>query len=234
MDKIRLAILLADKQLPKLHSNTETLPILFKNLFKQFNDISLSFYKAYEEELPQTPQIYTACLITGSRHSVLELETWSKKLAEFIQSANYNKLIGVCYGHQLVAQCLGGTVKRVGWHIGVHTLTWQFPPPSYCNSSIYKARFHHEDQVITLPKEAVCLASSPYCECALLRVSDKILTMQYHPEFTQPYQIKLLKSRLKGKVSESEYQNYSRTTELLDDKSILKNIIRNFLLSGHP
>ncbi|KAB7615471.1 type 1 glutamine amidotransferase [Amylibacter sp. SFDW26] len=120
-------------------------------------------------------------LITGSRHGVYEDHPWIPPLEEFIRAiyAANIPLVGVCFGHQIIAQALGGKVEKFdgGWSIG-HTdyLMDGQDTPMQLNA-------WHQDQVVELPKDARVIGSSDFCKYAFLAYGDTVMTTQPHPEF---------------------------------------------------
>ena len=70
-------------------------------------------------------------LLTGSRADAFSKEPWVVDLCSRVSALLEQKkrLIGVCFGHQLIAHCLGAKVDRAphGWGLGRHTYTWHEP-----------------------------------------------------------------------------------------------------------
>src|SRR6185295_19772783 len=87
-------------------------------------DPSLSFkvYKAHKNEVPRQADECDAWLVTGSPHGVCDRLAWQAGLSEFlVDAARHRPVIGICYGHQLLHDALGGMVEKAaaGWGIGV-------------------------------------------------------------------------------------------------------------------
>lgn len=149
-------------------------------------------YDVRRGELPAAPEECGAYLITGSGSSVFEDEPWIRRLEDFIRAAarERRKLVGICFGHQAVAQALGGAVERSprGWGLGRRTFPvdvrrpWMTPPLAEC--SLY---FSHQDQVTALPPGAEVLAGDSHCPIQMYGVSDRIFCVQGHPEFSRSY-----------------------------------------------
>lgn len=140
-------------------------------------------------------------LCTGSRWSVYEDVPWIHDLKAFVRSAYETRtpFIGICFGHQMMAEALGGKVEKslYGWGVGIRdveiiqTEAWMQPP-----QRTLKLHYMHQDQVVQLPANSVVLARSEHCPIAAFRVGETMLGLQAHPEFTNDYSAALLTDRL--------------------------------------
>ncbi len=132
-------------------------------------------------------------LITGSPAGVYENWPWMQPLFSLIKDVAKARKpqIGICFGHQAIAQALGGNVTKSdkGWGIGRHTYALHQKPawivPAEDNFSLAVS---HQDQVVEPPKQSKTLASSDFCEFAALYYPDApALSFQGHPEFNDEY-----------------------------------------------
>lgn len=131
-------------------------------------------------------------LITGSRASVYDDEPWIARLKDFVRELNEarSRTVGICFGHQLIADALGGDVDRAaaGWGVGVHTWDvvddepWMRP-----RRREFRLLASHQDQVQNLPEGARLLATSGFCPNAAFAVERHLFAVQGHPEFTRDY-----------------------------------------------
>lgn len=176
-------------------------------------------------------------LITGSRHGVYDNLDWMPPLQAFIRelAAAGLPLIGVCFGHQIVAQALGGKVLKSdrGWGVGLHRYqveqrhSWMKEQPR--QAGIYA---FHQDQVVQLPPDAQVFLSSEFCPYAGLSYGDSIISIQAHPEFGQAYENALLEayggSVLPADVTAVAHASMQGATA---DTELLANWFADFLLS---
>ena len=162
--------------------------------------LELRAYWVENGELPAAVDECDGYIITGSAASVYEDHAWLVAVNAFVREAidARIKLLGVCFGHQLIADALGGRVEKSakGWGIGRHTyeVTRRMPwmEPAMESFSLLAC---HQDQVVELPADAEVLASSEFCEFAMFAVGRHVMTVQAHPEFGADYAGSLYESR---------------------------------------
>lgn len=143
------------------------------------------------EALPE-PTVVAGALITGSAAMVTERAAWSERTAGWIRDAMDIELplLGVCYGHQLMAHALGGCVDYLpgGREIGTHTIekleTAAGDPFASSLPAVFRAHTTHEQSVLEAPAGTVVLARSARDPHHLLRYGPKALSTQFHPEFS--------------------------------------------------
>lgn len=156
------------------------------------------------------PAACEAILITGSPFGVYDDTPWMDPLREFIRNtfAVRTPMIGVCFGHQIIADAMGGEVRKSskGWGIGRHTYgirerrSWM--PDAGASVSLSVS---HQDQVITPPRDAVTLASSDHTEHAMLAYTDApVISIQGHPEFSDAFVSALYSARRGKSLTETQ------------------------------
>ena len=160
--------------------------------FKTFNILDSVF-----------PENHLECdgwIVTGSPHGVYEEHSWIPKVSDLINDIYRSKIpiFGVCFGHQLIAQALGGHVEKSikGWGLGLHTYEINNKTDYMGNlSEEVTLNICHQDQVLQVPEGATIYASSEFCENAGFYINDKVLTMQAQPEFLVDFIKALLSAR---------------------------------------
>lgn len=173
---------------------------MFKRLLGEADDhFEFRVYAVLDEELPLSPHECEAWLVTGSRHGVYENLPWMLKLQDFIRAVWQAEvpMIGICFGHQIIATALGGRVEKSskGWGVGLQEYQIQQPQTWMGEQTTVIFNAMHQDQVVELPATAEVFASSEFCEYAGLVYGGRILTFQGHPEFSTHFEADLLKLR---------------------------------------
>ena len=156
-------------------------------------------WRVLDGDFPASVHEADGWLITGSRHGVYEGHAWIPPLEQFIRDAYaaHVPLVGICFGHQIVAQAMGGKVERYagGWSVG---------PTDYdFGGETITLNAWHRDQVVEKPANATVIASNDFCANAALLYDDRVLTVQAHPEFRPEFVDGLIETRGKGLVPDS-------------------------------
>jgi len=145
-------------------------------------------YPVLDGVLPSNVRECDAWLVTGSRFGVYENHDWIPPLEDLIREAYAKgiKLVGICFGHQIIAQALGGKVIKHdnGFGTGAMDYNWHLSDGEQQPIKLYA---WHQDQVIEKSKDAEVIASSDFCKIAGLKYGEKALTVQAHPEFNKAY-----------------------------------------------
>jgi GMP synthase-like glutamine amidotransferase len=144
-------------------------------------------YAADEGELPASLGECDGWLCSPSRSSVYDDEPWISGVEELLREAVADDVpfVGICFGHQLLAHALGGRVERAadGWGVGVQEYELLDAPPALAGSSTCALIASHQDQVVDVPTELRVIARADYCPIAGLAASERVWTVQGHPEF---------------------------------------------------
>ncbi len=111
-------------------------------------------------------------------------------------------MVGICFGHQLLARALGARVEKAaaGWGVGPHDYE-VLERPAWMADAPETIRLNamHQDQVLSLPEGAKVVARSEFCPFAVLAYDDRAMSIQAHPEFDNAYERALITMR-RGKL----------------------------------
>ena len=218
---MKLGILLTDHVMHKLRVKHGDMDDFYEYIFgKVDSSISLKIFDVVEGVYPKDIDECQGYLITGSRFSVYDEVDWIKKLKRFVLELHQLKkpLIGVCFGHQLIAQILGGKAKEAefGWTVG--NQTYNFVEDLFWikkDISSVKLLHSHKDQVTQLPPHAKLIASTEKVPIAMFCIENHIFSHQGHPEFTPDYVLDVATMRRKvlgGEVYRAAADNLKKQT----------------------
>ncbi len=166
-------------------------------------ELTYKVYEAMNGELPGEISADELYLITGCNLGVYDEIDWIKELLTWIAEADRAKalLVGICFGHQAVAEALGGKVVRSekGWGIGIRESVITDPSmQEYFPHKTLRLLYNHHDQVVRLPRGAVVVAESDFCPYESMRIGNHILTFQGHPEYVSQYEEHLIRNFADG------------------------------------
>lgn len=198
---LQICILETDILRPELVGQYQGYGRMFERLFaSQPLAAEFAVYNVMEGSYPPDSEHYDAYLVTGSKADSFGSDPWIETLKTYLleRYARGDKLLGICFGHQLLALLLGGKAGRAeqGWGVGTHRYrlahqpAWMTPVLEELTLLI-----SHQDQVTKLPENATLLASSDFCPIAAYCIDDQVLCFQGHPEFIHDYSKELLEIR---------------------------------------
>jgi GMP synthase-like glutamine amidotransferase len=155
-------------------------------------------YDVTAGELPRVGEP-EAWLVTGSPAGVYDDLDWIAPLQDFLRAARGEaKLLGICFGHQIMAEAFGGRVTKSqrGWGVGLHRYEVLHPVPFMDDGRSIAVPVSHQDQVIEAPPGATVLAASAFTPFGMLAYDEHpSLSMQFHPEFSPDYAKALIDTR---------------------------------------
>ncbi|WP_370292924.1 hypothetical protein [Thalassolituus sp.] len=196
-----LGLLETDVLYPDLLEDYRSYGHMFRTLLSGLDShLEFRHYEVQQGELPQDLSECDAYLVTGSKTGVYDDAGWIAPLSDWIRQAFREdaRLLGICFGHQILAHALGGHAEKSdkGWGVGNHmTRVEHLPVWLNDDCSHFQLIYSHQDQVQQLPPGARRLAGSEFCENASWFINDQVLTFQGHPEFTPEYFRRLLERR---------------------------------------
>lgn len=198
-------------------------------------DPSLQFstYDVMQGEYPVDLDIEDAYLITGSRSSVYDDLPWIGPLKDFVRALHDRKkpLVGICFGHQLVADALGGRTEKAqqGWGQGVHRHRFLRRPEWLdAGEAEFAVLVSHQDQVVENAPGTEVLAGSDFCPNAVCQLGEHIMTMQGHPEFVSGYSREIIEFR-RDMIGEEVYSRGLASLDEEPDTKRMANWIITFL-----
>ncbi|WP_422029297.1 type 1 glutamine amidotransferase [Roseovarius sp.] len=224
---MKIGILMTGHAVPELLERTGDYDAMFARLLAG-HGFTFATYNVVDEEYPEAPDACDGWLITGSKHGAYEDHPWIPPLEEFIRAvyADGRPMIGVCFGHQIIAQALGGKVIKYpgGWSVGRTEYT--------LDGETLALNAWHQDQVVELPQDAEVIGKSDFCANAAMVYGDRILTIQPHPEFGPDVVDDLIRLRGKGVVPDDLLEGASRGLDAPTDAARFADRMAAFFKKG--
>jgi len=229
---MNVAILNCDQIKPEFEQAYGQYPKMFKSLFHKIDqEITFSEFDVMHGKYPQDLDNIDLFIITGSRADAYADIPWINDLKAFINKLNALKknLFGVCFGHQIIAEALGGKVAKAdsGWHVGVDQLV--LLDSSLMDQTTLDLIFSHQDQVIKMPPSAKLIGTcGSNCPNAAFTIGNHIVALQGHIEFSKSFAKDLLDMR-KDILGEEKYSRAMSSLVKETDEVKLTQAVVNFL-----
>jgi GMP synthase-like glutamine amidotransferase len=225
----RIAILETGAPPPALAARHGDYPAMFRELLGEG-----FVFETFDVQAGQWPEAgaFDAAIITGSAAGVYEGDVWIGELLDWIRAAKgQTKLVGVCFGHQAMAEALGGRVEKSGkgWGVGLHRYQvvsaepWMSPA-----ASAVAIPASHQDQVVEKPTDARVLLCSDFTPFAGLAWGEDAISIQPHPEFTPAFATELTAGR-RDRIGPALVDGAVDSLKAADDRGLVGGWIRAFI-----
>jgi GMP synthase-like glutamine amidotransferase len=192
---MKVAILETGRPPGTLADQFGTYPDMFARLLGA--GFGIEIFDVQAGALPEA-DMHAAYLITGSPAGVYDPLPWIDPLEQFIRGAKDKKMVGICFGHQVMAEALGGHVEKSdkGWGAGLHKYAIIRSEPWIDSAGTIAAPASHQDQVVVQPPNTDVVAASDFTPLAALAWTDRpAISFQFHPEFSPAFAKALIAQR---------------------------------------
>jgi GMP synthase-like glutamine amidotransferase len=227
---MKLAILRTGESPADLLSRFGHYDDMFRDLLGP--DFVMRTYNVRAGEMPDEVSDHDAYLITGSPAGVYETDPWIASLKDFLRDAKGKaKLVGICFGHQIMAEAFGGRVEKSdkGWGVGLHRYDIFEKAPWMDEVPAFSAAVSHQDQIVVQPPQSRVLAGSEFSPFGMLAYEDQpAISFQPHPEFDPEFAKALIETR-RERIPEPDAAIASLDGH--SDRERLAEWIRSFLKS---
>ncbi|MDP3745849.1 MAG: type 1 glutamine amidotransferase [Phenylobacterium sp.] len=207
-------------------------PSMFRRLFGEDAHDYVTFDVA-AGPLPDAADACQAWLVTGSSAGVYDPLPWIDPLMDFLRAAKgVVPLVGVCFGHQIMAQAFGGKVIKSpkGWGVGLHRYRLTEARPCMDADEPIAAPASHQDQVVELPPGAMVLGGNDFCPLGVLDYGEaRAVSIQLHPEFEPAYAKALIENRRGSRYTDVEADRAVMSYEQPDDRLRVGAWLQRFL-----
>ena len=207
-------------------------PSMFRTLLgAETHDYTI--YDVAAGAYPTEVEDHRAYIVTGSSAGVYEPHSWIDPLKIFLQAAKGRAaLVGVCFGHQIMAEAFGGKVIKSpkGWGVGLHRYEVAARHSWMDTASTIGVPASHQDQVVTLPAGAQVVAANDFTPFGMLAYGDQpAISIQLHPEFTPDYAKALIETRRGTRYTDAQAEAALASYESQDDRARVGGWIAEFL-----
>ncbi|MCJ1292285.1 hypothetical protein MMC34_003835 [Xylographa carneopallida] len=241
---LRIAILECDTPLPNTRSQyggyggvfTALLTAGAHSISLNRSELHISTWDVVDkQEYPSLDDV-DAVLMTGSKYDSFADIPWINRLVEFTQqilAQDCVRIIGVCFGHQIVGRAMGVKVGRSnwGWEVSVCEVELTAKGKELFGKDKLSINQMHKDIVFTYPPEVEPLGSSPRCEVQGMLIPKRVITIQGHPEFNAEIVAELLEARHKqGIFDEKTYEDAIQRVGKEQDGVLVSGVFLKFLL----
>ena len=231
----RIAILETGVPPEALRDDYDDYPARFRALLG--DGVPTTRFNVQEGRLPDDPSAFEGVVVTGSAAGVYEDHFWIPHLLDWLRTARgRTRMLGICFGHQAMAQAFGGHVEKSdkGWGVGLHRYDilghepWMFPKADSVAIPV-----SHQDQVVAVSPDARIIAASDFTPYAGLAWGEDAASFQCHPEFQPDYAAALVELR-RDRIPDLVADQALETLRHPNDRALMTAWIRAFLLGTPP
>ena len=237
-----VAILETGTPPPDLRDSFDDYPARFRALLGE--SVATVRFDVQAGRLPDDPTEFQGAIVTGSAAGVYDDLPWIAPLLDWLRNARgKTRLVGICFGHQALAQAFGGHVEKSdrGWGVGLHRYEvathepWMYPRASTVSIAV-----SHQDQVVVRPPEARVIAACDFTPYAALAYDDPTggdngaVSFQCHPEFQPEYAAALVEARRGHRIPHDVADEAIASLKGPNDRAVLTAWIRAFLMLTPP
>lgn len=177
------------------------------------------------------PDAFDGYIYSGSRYGVYDDKAWMEPVKAFIRNVaeSGGPQFGICFGHQIIAEAFGGRVVKSdrGRGCGVHIYDMRLDEADPRVSQV-PVMVWHQDQVIAAPDGAEVIGGSDFCPIGALRYRQNILSVQFHPEFTDSYMRDLLDVNTGGAIPSERIEAARRSLSTPHDGRLIADWTARF------
>jgi GMP synthase-like glutamine amidotransferase len=234
MSHIRVGILETGSPPPPLQERFGSYAAMVQALLGREHEFAT--FDVRNGELPQGAESCTAYVITGSASGVYDGDAWIDALKDFVRAASgRNAMVGICFGHQVMAEVFGGKVIKSprGWGIGLHRYDLQDRAAWMDDARSIAVPASHQDQIVQLPADARVLGGSEFTPYGIVEYPQRrAMSLQSHPEFTPDYASALIELRRSSKYTAEQADRALATLREPNDRERVGRWLGQFLRSN--
>ncbi len=241
---MKITIIETGRPPPAIRDDWPDYPAMFRQLISDAdNSLEWEVIALSDGETLPDPAGLDAILITGSPAGVYDPEPWMTMLFDFIRwaAAERTPMVGVCFGHQAMAEALGGHAAKSSrsWGLGRHTYEICEPRiwmgPDAARGQTFALAVSHQDQVVTPPPGAHVIAASAFTPFAALDYDIvPAISFQGHPEFDDGFATALYDVRRGRPLGDDTVDAAIASLSQPSDNGLVADWIARFLRDQAP
>ena len=230
----RIGLLICDEHDPAFVERVGTYDQYFKKMLESISPGQWIYkvWRCQKHEFPVSTDDCDAWIVSGSKAAAYDKDSWIESLKQFVRQLDYveAKVLGICFGHQLIHSALGGNVGKYydGWGLGPYPLTLNEDLGELRTNTEIRILAMHQDQVLNVAEGFRTIGASDFCANGVTRKGDNILTIQPHPEFTDNL-FSSICPRIREKAGDRRIDAALAELGKSDDRMAVRKQIVNFL-----